>query len=98
MGCVDEVAMDANRFLNYQRQYQKQLIQKQQYLQKRVSKSLSLSLSPFHSLFSIEIKITFSVLNTIQLPIDTNYFLKVVLYMYKRHICCHLIIHKFLIL
>ncbi|XP_011454582.3 eukaryotic translation initiation factor 3 subunit H [Magallana gigas] len=35
MGCVDEVAMDANRFLNYQRQYQKQLIQKQQYLQKR---------------------------------------------------------------
>lgn len=89
MGCVDEVAMDANRFLNYQRQYQKQLIQKQQYLQKRVSKSLSLSL------FSIEIKITFSVLNTIQSPIDTNYFLKVVLYMYKRHICCHLIIHKF---
>lgn len=40
MGCVDEVAMDANRFLNYQRQYQKQIIQKQQYQQKRVCRSI----------------------------------------------------------
>lgn len=59
MGCVDEVAMDANRFLNYQRQYQKQLIQKQQYLQKRVSKHLSLSpsLSPFSLSFLLKLKL-----------------------------------------
>lgn len=36
MDCVDEVAMDANRFLNYQRQYNKQSVQKQQFLLKRV--------------------------------------------------------------
>ncbi|CAG2234240.1 EIF3H [Mytilus edulis] len=35
MDCVDEVAMDANRFLNYQRQYNKQSVQKQQFLTKR---------------------------------------------------------------
>ncbi|KAK3092057.1 hypothetical protein FSP39_024795 [Pinctada imbricata] len=35
MVCVDDVAMDSNRFLNYQRQYQKQQIQKTQYIQKR---------------------------------------------------------------
>ena len=65
MGCVDEVAMDANRFLNYQRQYQKQLIQKQQYQQKRVSQQMkpplylsnpppSISLSLSLSLKSLE--------------------------------------------
>lgn len=35
MDSVDEVAMDANKFVNYQRQYQKQQIAKTQYLQKR---------------------------------------------------------------
>ena len=36
MDCVDDVAMDANRFLNYQRQYYKQHLQKQQFVLKRV--------------------------------------------------------------
>ncbi|KAJ8306310.1 hypothetical protein KUTeg_016855 [Tegillarca granosa] len=35
MDCVDDVAVDSNRFLNFQRQYQKQQIQKTQYQQKR---------------------------------------------------------------
>ena len=35
MDCVDDVAMDANRFLNYQRQYYKQHLQKQQFVLKR---------------------------------------------------------------
>ena len=43
MVCVDDVAMDSNRFLNHQRQYQKQQIQKQQYIQKRVGQNFSLS-------------------------------------------------------
>jgi hypothetical protein len=37
MESVDEIAMDANKFVNYQRQYQKQNLAKQQYQQKRVS-------------------------------------------------------------
>ena len=36
MDCVDDVAMDANRYLNFQRQFQKQKIQKQQFVTKRV--------------------------------------------------------------
>ncbi|KAL4235568.1 Eukaryotic translation initiation factor 3 subunit H [Mactra antiquata] len=35
MESVDEVAIDANKFVNYQRQYQKQNLAKTQYLQKR---------------------------------------------------------------
>ncbi|KAK3590405.1 hypothetical protein CHS0354_008757 [Potamilus streckersoni] len=35
MECVDEISMDANKFLNFQRQFQKQQQSKQQYLQKR---------------------------------------------------------------
>jgi len=41
MESVDEVSMDANKFVNYQRQYQKQHLAKTQYLQKRVGKNSS---------------------------------------------------------
>ncbi|KAH3698384.1 hypothetical protein DPMN_085904 [Dreissena polymorpha] len=37
MESVDEVAMDANKFVNFQRQLQKQNMLKQQHIQKRVS-------------------------------------------------------------
>ena len=36
MESVDEVSMDANKFVNYLRQYQKQNLAKQDYLRKRV--------------------------------------------------------------
>jgi len=36
MESVDEVAMDANKYVNFQRQQQKQNLMKQQYLTKRV--------------------------------------------------------------
>ena len=37
MECVDDVAMDTNKYLNFQRQNFRQTQAKQQYLQKRVS-------------------------------------------------------------
>ncbi|XP_021344293.1 eukaryotic translation initiation factor 3 subunit H-like [Mizuhopecten yessoensis] len=39
MESVDDVAMDANRYLNFQRQAAKQKLQKSQYIQKRASEN-----------------------------------------------------------
>ena len=41
MECVDDLAQDTNKFINYQRQAAKQDLNKKQYLLKRVSKYFS---------------------------------------------------------